>query len=529
MKNKIITGTLILVLGATLNAQEQIELPDLTTVITAESVVAQKDALPDFKDVIVVLNGTSDLVPELPDVEVEDSQKNLSLDNPKEQKSIYAEGQFGGGYPTMFLGDFSLYRLNGVNPFKVEFNHNAASGYAHHSLNDGYNHSNTQIYVEQSFDLNNILVNYGANYKSLSNGLQNKVTDISDIKQYYICGFANADFKLPKHFTIGTNLNADFYTRYLDITTTSTAISVEDKIKSAKFYNVSPGFYGSWENNGFKTSLSGKYLFDGSSRAQFDYYFGWGTEFFNAFGQVGVIAGQNLNDNKVLVPFTIGVDANFPVYFSNRNVGLNIQGGLESYKQSVADFEQQYKFTNFLQKNSEISSWYVKADFSVPIFQLFTGKASVNFKKTAFDNGVWTPYESAANYGLYDYTKKNLTALTTDLSLIYRYKLFNFELGWKSNWLDIPVFESEQLLTFNCGFQNESGFVGANFISGFYFGDGVDYPLLSANFFVKVSSAARIVIACDDILKLVTNKERVYAGQYISTGGSVSGYVKFFF
>ena len=60
--NKYICSGLIFLTGAILFAQN-IELPDVTTVITGDSVKVGADALPDFEDVLVISEGSGDIVP----------------------------------------------------------------------------------------------------------------------------------------------------------------------------------------------------------------------------------------------------------------------------------------------------------------------------------------------------------------------------------------------------------------------------------------------------------------------------------
>ena len=94
------------------NAQS-IELPEVTTVISGESEKAGQDTLPDFSDVLKLPDGSGGVEPVLPEVETfENTDIAFGKTKPVE-KSVYAEGLIGGGYPAFFTGNISVARTTG--------------------------------------------------------------------------------------------------------------------------------------------------------------------------------------------------------------------------------------------------------------------------------------------------------------------------------------------------------------------------------------------------------------------------------
>ena len=92
------------------NAQtnDQLELPDVTTVINTENLKVENDALPDFNDVLEVSGESGTVTAVLPDVDNQDTQVDVVTEKSTEEKSVFAEGQIGGGYPFLFEGNFSV-------------------------------------------------------------------------------------------------------------------------------------------------------------------------------------------------------------------------------------------------------------------------------------------------------------------------------------------------------------------------------------------------------------------------------------
>ena len=131
-------------------ADNQIELPDLTTVVAGGQETDDFAPPPSFADVLDIPYNSGDLVPVLPSISAGDESDVVAAGNQSEQKDIYAQGEIGGGYPAAFIGDFEIARLYGADPFKISFNHNSAAGYSGHSLKDGYKDSTTGINITKT-------------------------------------------------------------------------------------------------------------------------------------------------------------------------------------------------------------------------------------------------------------------------------------------------------------------------------------------------------------------------------------------
>ena len=119
---------------------EKIELPELTTVVSTNSVDEENVPVPDFNDVVSMPEGSGELVPKLPDINTNTAGQNSSNDNQKD-KNLFLVGIIGGGYPSSIIGSFSVTRAT-ENPFKLSFSHDSANGYASKSVNNLFNHRN---------------------------------------------------------------------------------------------------------------------------------------------------------------------------------------------------------------------------------------------------------------------------------------------------------------------------------------------------------------------------------------------------
>lgn len=540
MKKYLLLITTIFAFGgiAFSEEQENIELPEVTTVIKGETVTAGIDSLPDFNDVLPEQNGSGDVVPVLPEVEIKDGGTIEDVKNGASEKDIYAEGQMGGGYPSVFKGDFSVYRLDGADPFKLAFHHNSSSGYAGNGLIKGYNSRDTYMSVSRSFLLNQLAFELGGLYQTTGQGLQNKVENIGDINNDLISGNGKIVWNLPKGFALGADIFADLYNRYADVATQKT-FNAPEWVKRVSVYDVTPNIFGNWKASGFDIGLSGNCWLGGITpcssdvynRADFGFHFLWENLKIKLYANADVVFGNTLEGEKVIAPFCAGLDSSIPVYFSTRNLGFALEGGLCSERNSINELEKNYKFTGFSAMPYETSEWYGKMDLSLPLKTSFTIKAALDFRTSAFGNGRFVPDYTLGSetYGIYSFVRKNVTMFSTKFDLAYHYKLLSVTAGWYSNWLDVPVMEASQMILLNLSLQSQTSAWGVDILGKFIFGDDVEVPVLNMSAFYRVTPAVRIVLAAEDIVELLSRSSRTYAGQYIAEGGNVSILVKFFF
>ena len=61
----------------------------------------------------------------------------------------------------------------------------------------------------------------------------------------------------------------------------------------------------------------------------------WKNDIIRLYGNAAAVVGKNIMDDSVIVPFTVGVESSFPVYFANRRVSLCLEGGIDSDKPNM--------------------------------------------------------------------------------------------------------------------------------------------------------------------------------------------------
>ncbi|MCR5189362.1 MAG: hypothetical protein K6C97_10530 [Treponema sp.] len=528
--NKYICSTLLLMSGSLLFAQN-IELPDVTTVITGDTVTVGADALPDFEDVLLLSEGSGDVVPVLPDVESPSSSELNNKNAGQSEKSIFAEGQIGGGYPTLFKGDFSVFRLSGLSPFKLYFGHDSSVAYGSHALTDGFSDRSTNLTIEKSFKKNQFKWGFDGAYQSLSNGLQNHMSGITNLNQDNYSGAAFVECDLSKGFLLGLKADLNFYNRYADVASGS--------FPTASVITTSPELFFKWQGYGFEIGIDGSYSFEDDinnvaytqslHRGLFGTSLSWSNDYVKVYGNVHGLVGNQINDNTILAPFTVGIDSSFPVYFSNRRVSISVKGGLDSFMKNVSELERTYKFTSLTLAPTETTDWFANFQLALPLKESFTGNLSVEYRKTAFGNGYWQPLYSSTGSGLYAYGMKEMQQLNTDISLTYHYKIFSISGGWKSYWMDLPVLEDAYKIYMDLNFQSQDSKWGFDLNGSIALGEADYNPIINFEAFVRLTSAVRAVVSIEDMVKLVKAEPRVYAGQYISRGGTATLMLKFFF
>lgn len=539
--------TSIFAVAITAQEGESIELDDLTTVVKSSSLVAQEDALPDFSDVVEKPEGSGSIVPKLPDVTVQEKPSVSDSSSAKKEKTVFAEGKVGGGYPALFYGDFRVYRLSGQNPFYIGFNHDSAAGYSGKSLKDGYKDSTTGINIKKTVQKDRATVNLNGDYEVLVNGLQNNVNGMSDITQNDVSGGGDFTWQFNDIFSAGASLNAEFYNRYSAITGTD---SFEDFLKSVSMLGISPAAFGNVRLNAFNVDFLTAYWLDAntdgsiafeldgsdrsrvSNRGQFKVGVSWKNQIFKAYANVGALVSDSMNDNYITAPFAVGGAAVFPVSFSNRKASVGLEGGLSAKRSRVSELEKKYRFTSLTFIPQEVTDWYAQLEASLPAGTGFTVNANLLYTKTAFDNGWWQPVYSADAYkGFYGYKMYDMSVLCTNIELTCIYKILSLKLGLRSNWIDIPVLDFNQLISLGAGLSKENGKYGVNLTAAFGLDDDSSaiVPIFNLDGFVKITDAVSIGAELTDIIKLVSGTTRTYAGEYITRSGTASVMVKFFF
>lgn len=519
----------------TASSENQIELPDLTTVVSGANQEEEIAPAPDFDDVLELPLNSGDLVPLLPSASTSGEASLVNASDEAIQKDIYAQGTIGGGYPASFTGDFEVSRLYGADPFKISFAHESVSGFAGHDLSDGFENHSTLIAVEKDFIRSKINWGFAGHYQDRQNGFQSLVEGIAVYNQDDVGLCANFLWKLPKDFELFFAADSEFYFRFANITkNSSSGFEVADWIKNTSRVTADPQFKISWLHNGFELSFDALYNLEiwskACNRGQFDLDFIWKNEKIKLYANAGLVVGNKLGDNSVIAPFSLGLETNLPVYFSDRQLNLSLQGGLTSERKTTASLEGQYKFSGLKDFSSETSDWFGRVNLLVPLKTSFTGTVSAGFYTTAFGNGNWIPdYQGLVESGLYNYIQKERKELFTDFAFTWKYKLFAATAKYHANWLENPVLENKHTIDVNFALQSSKGAWGAG-LDTVYLLDAVDNkPIINLEAYVQASSAVRIVLSVNDMLKLLGSEERPYAGQYAARGGNASLLVKFLF
>lgn len=523
-------------------AQEaKIELPEVVTEVSGYNVSAEKDSLPNFEVVVDLPPSSEDIVPVLPEEDIPENKYQPSL--LQEPIKIHGDGLLGGGYPGILLGEFNLFQIDEKNPLYLNFTHNSAFGYANHPLLSGYSDRNTKINLEKTFTFDTLKLDLQGAFETIGTGLQSQQEKFSSINQNKLYGFSQISWNPLPNFSIGTNVNLSYYNRYLDATKNAESISSIPRWETElNIFDLEPNFFVKWSDFGFTAGLNGQYLlnvdtsdiFDDSktlNRGFVQAAFGWKNEIFGVNGDVGIVFGNQLAENQVIVPFTVSFSLNLPSYFSSRNTTIALYGGLKSQPTSILNKEIDCKFSAFNQIPQEQSDWFGAFELVLPIKSSFTGKAFVEYKHTAFENGVWdVDYSNMLGSGLYGYSKLTRQTLATEFSVSYKYKIFSLTGKWKSNWFYVPSFEAGQHVSLDISFQDDNLLWGTSLSAGIPIVAALEYvPTIDFEAFVTISKSVRIMLNANDMVKLFTVQTRLYAGDYVGRSGSATLSIKYIF
>lgn len=531
----LIAGAGAFLLAPQFLSAENIELPEVTTIITGESEKADSDALPDFTDVLKLPAGSGDIEPLLPGTDASGTDEVAATKMPAPEKTVFAEGYIGGGYPTLFMGNISVYRSSGDSPFRFVFDHDSAIGYSNHSLTENYSDRTTKLEINKAYKKNGLAWNFGGVYKTCADGLQGNVLLNNQKVSYLNRDSYKADgaisYEFSNGFVTGAQADFDFYNRYAEKT-----VSI---IPTIAYMEISPELFAKWHGYGFEAGVSAKYTysdelsrtiaFTKGHRAEFGINLQWQNDYVRLYGKASAVIGTSIKDNPVIVPFTVGIDSAFPVSFSNRRFVILAEGGIKSERIGLNQYEDKYKFTEINKNTNETSDWYGKLSLSVPVLSYFTAKLSGEYRKTVYDNGVFEPDYNDSVFSIYNFKEKDHQLLITDFQLLFNYDNFSVSGGWHSNWLDQPALEYKQNVTLEIEYHNSDSRWGVNLSGQMGINDEIDIPVICAGGFVRITPSVRAQLSVNDIIKLYKGETRVYAGKYVSRGGSATLLVKFVF
>ena len=366
---------------------QTIDLPEVTTVIEGDKIKADSDALPDFNNVLEIPTGSGDITPEIPVVSKENAVNPVSAkdeNNRKAKKTLFSEILIGAGYPYLFYGNCSIFGVNQVSPFKMTLNFDTASGYSFNKLSDSFADRTLNVTFNKDYKVDKLDLGFYAEYNSVMNGLQKKSEDMANINNDYFAAEGKVEYDLGKNVLVGANVDLDIYNRYGNITADNAA---PDWANQSSILTLNPSVYGKWSGHGFTTNLSMEYLLGGNlsnsisggnnHRGKIKGSVQWNKDYITVFGDFAIAFGNKFTTGSATVPFTIGTDFVFPVYFSNRKVRVGVEGGLESEVNSVKQIENKYRFAALSTVPTETSFWYGKLNFDIPLKSSFTANADI--------------------------------------------------------------------------------------------------------------------------------------------------------
>jgi hypothetical protein len=542
MKKTIyVSCTLVMISSVLLFAQNNdIMLPDVTTVVSGDALTAGKNTVPDFSEILPSVPDSKAVLPELPQAAAGgNADTGETIIRKETENSVYAEGLAGGGFPGFFIGNFSVYRPSGADPFRISFNYESADGYARNAFTGGFYDRTAAITGSKTFTAKNAVYKFNGSYESLANGLQNQYPGFYDVTKQTVAGNADASWTLPNGFSIQSDANAEWYSRFAGITGPSAAADYAEK---AAVFSFTPSARFGWGAGGFSSYFSTAWylqsdtsesLSTGSTnRASFGTGFGWKNEYVHVYGDADAVIGTELGDNPVVVPFTLGLSSSFVTGLSSRKMSLSTEGGLSSEQPLYADLEKKYTFSSLSFIPGETSDWYGKISADVPVKDALSFTTEAEYRQTALGNGIWEPdyKDDSFLYGQYIFKQTDRSQLCTDAGVSFYKGILTLRGSWRAQWIYVPVLETPDTITISASVQGSDSRWSAGTEVCFFPDEDSDHmPELNFSGFYLLTKAVRLAVTADDVVKLITGQPRTYAGRYIARSGSAGFLIKFFF
>ena len=538
-------------------SESQIILPEVTSSADGESMIAGKDAVLDFSNVLPSSEEISSSLPVLPySPVVQEEQSSASSQNEEaSQKSVYIEGLLGGGYPGYFTGDFSVYKNSGDSPFLLKFMHESVYGYAQNLPADGYFDSTTVLHGEKKFTAGTFNFKFDADYDTSCYGLQSKSDAFFDLNTQTISSSDYALWQLPHNFALKLNFNGEYYTRYGGKILDSVS-SLKAQESKADVLTLNPSFSAMWRNDFLHFDLSSAYNFEGFlspvefseenespqtakiHRGEFDFTGGFVYNNEENFTHIdlsvlgGIVIGNEIGETLPVIPRAL---LNFVCEgkygAASRSFNLNVSGGLDSYLENFSALEKAFKFTSQSYLPSETSVWFASIDSSFPIASSFTFDFAGEIKKPLWGNGLWeASYSDALTSGLYSLYQYEDYLFGTQIGISYLWNILNISLNYKSNWLHVPSNEYPHLVNLNFSYDSDDGTYGFSLDIAEGLG-GLDYiPVINALTYYRLKNSIRLALEVNDAVKLFSGTNRMWASSaYEQSSGNVTFLIKFFF
>lgn len=526
------------------NEDEKIQLPEMTTTVSGDTIVAGRDAVPDFSKVVPSAGEEKNVMPKLPGEHIvyDDGAEPEANFFTGENKNVYAQGLVGGGFPGDFIGDFSVFKDSNTDPFRIEFSHFSRNGYGKHTAGDGYFDNGTKLYAEKSFHAIESDLTIGGRYDRCCTGLQGLNAYFYDMNSQKVSGVFLFDHYFgDSGFEFYSESEAYWYNRYSGIINDGNFLKQE---KNVNVFYTDPGFVFSWYNKGFSAGLEcnfqletfiGKHdevITDEIFRGDATLFTGYESDLVTAFLRGGIAGGTEIGYERNVVPsFSTGAEVRTPLS-NGRKLVIGLNGGLETNHEQFSVLERKYKFAQMTSLTKESSDWFANSKIVIPLFDSITLNSGIEFKKTAFDNYAWEgDYSTRKPCGVFGFKPYDRILFTTDNGLTVKYGIFTLRGGWRAHWKHVPSNEYRHSVEGSIAYDDE--FERWGFSAGVV--ESIDTksdkcPNLRGNVYLNIKKSMRLSLEMEDAIKLFSRKDREYVESgYLVRAGSVTFLSRFFF
>lgn len=511
-------------------SQEIIEMQDVSTTITGSKQELEENSLPDFKDILPI---SDELLPELetnlPSVESEqDAESNIEV-NPDD--FTYFEGQIGGGFPSLFMGDFALSRSEKNNYFNFDFFHETINGFGLQESNKGFFKNNTNLKVDGTVNFNqNLSLDFFGNYNNHQFGLQNlsPIFYSTNLQQGTVG--LDIDFVCTESLQLYAKVDSGFSSWFASYVPSQENLDLKSDILRfalAPRLGISgnSGIFSCFFEGGYNLFTSNGIVDSVLHRGDLLYYMDFNFGSFTLKTDIGLV----FVNKEIVVPFSVGFD------FSNK-VELSVLGGLRSFSTDVFYLEQNPIVYDDVQV-SEQSQWFANLDFMFPIGEVCQNNINLEFGMTSGKNSLMLPDYSKVNEktGLYGFSEFNLPMLTSEYSILFYFENSQIDLSWDAWWLELPenlgiAPHQVSLLYSFVPTKNNWGF---SVWSSMNFGGNREIlgdliPDTGLSVYVRSAKSFKFSFELNDMIKLFTGTERTMYGSFTKNSPSASIFVSFY-
>lgn len=539
-------------------AEENIQLPQVTTVVSGDSMTAGEDAVPDFELILPANDTEVSAMPELPEASsVKESDSVQETASAAPVKTIFAEGIVGAGYRGFYTGDFSVYKSGTVNPFKINFAAENKEGNHCFNAADGFFERFTKLSASSTINSNPKFVNEAQlSYTTSTEGFQSRISDFYDNNRNLIYGSDYFKWNLSKNWFMNFGTDASYYERYAGLTGSKGLLFLLQE-RESDVYRFSPllsfGCNDS-KSDGFHINVNASYSESGyisyadltndvpsynrnlATKLKTGADFGYKNNFLDVNADAYFVMNSSHYSANIVRQYMPSFDVAFDIKLlsslSPRILTAGLKGGLVSVLPDFSELESKYKFAylNFIP--GETSDWYAEFKLSLPVGNSFTVDADASWFMTAFGNGLWEPDYTDASKGFFCYKQYDRMEINSALKLSYSYRLLTLGVAWNAYWNYVPVLEAPQNICFNIDVQSDKGKWGVNLAAKESIGSGFSLiPVIDFSAFIMAGKSARLTLKLEDaVIFFNPNGSRKYAGtNYITNQDRFSVLLKFFF